>query len=151
MIPERRMLMIQIQPFTEQVIKDWEVEDNLLDEEQQVRAFVKGFLSLEWSGENSCIMTCYVHVDPKAPGIPDSVLNFASKRVLYMGQKALLSGEIFDHPDMRQHILKKLDLASRVSEMINVPKPDPTSADCYFNPDYKRKEEEPEQKGWFNW
>ena len=85
-------------------------------------------------------MTVYCHSDPKAAGVPDSVINFFSKRVIYMGQQNLIKGDIFYLPELRRRILENLPLASQVAKFMNVPVPDVTNPKDYFCPEHKRKE-----------
>ena len=61
-------------------------------------------------------MTAWVHIDPKINYVPDSVINFATKRVLYMAFKSLISGEIFNTENMRKRILDKMAKATDIAK-----------------------------------
>ena len=65
--------------------RDWEFDYKTVEKEDTCFAYVSGFQYYEFKGDNKCRMTFFAHIDPNAPSIPDMVVNFATKRVLYVG------------------------------------------------------------------
>ena len=99
-LPDRKAYLMMLSPIDEQLNKDWGYTDDKMREGVE-RAFVRGFQYFEFIEPGKCKLTVYCHMDPKAAGIPDAIINFASKRVLYLGQLNLIKGEIFDDKRIR--------------------------------------------------
>jgi hypothetical protein len=112
--------MITLNSLSPRLQELWNVKDTF-GSKKLTRAILNGFFYYEYIDEFSCKCNVYVYVDPLITGVPDSVINFAFKRVFAVAFGNLLSGEVFLKKKMNDAIKSKVNLANEVADRIGIP------------------------------
>ena len=125
LVKERKGAMIMLRSINNERSKHWGVEEPPENTEFIRARMIKGFMYVEHIDDNNCWFHGYINIDPKFDYIPDFVINFTIKRVLYVLIGKLQSKEIFENDILKKRISEKPEfyekLKNKLREMdINV-------------------------------
>lgn len=123
LVKERKGAMIMLRSINEEHHKNWNLKELPEPERDFVTArMIKGFMYVEHIDSQNCWFNGLINVDPKFSYIPDSLINFIIKRVIYVLIGKLQSKEIFENDVIKKRINERVEfydkLRKRLSEVM---------------------------------
>ncbi len=86
LVKERKGALICLRYANEERAKNWDFDMGVLNSHNAfvVARMIKGFMYVEHIDNDNCWFHGFINIDPNFSFIPDWVINFTVKRVLYV-------------------------------------------------------------------
>jgi hypothetical protein len=94
--------------------KHWKTEIPTADESFVRARMIKGFMYVEHIDDNNCWFHGYINVDPQFAYLPDWLINFSIKRVIYIIIGKLQNKEIFENDSIKKRMSERGEFYEKI-------------------------------------
>jgi len=122
LVKERKGALIMLRSFNDRRKDIWGFDPKLVPQHNLVEATMhKGFMYMEHIDENSCWYHGMINIDPNFTFLPDWILNFTVKRLIYVIMGKMQNKDFFENELIKKRMTERPEfydkLRTRLSEI----------------------------------
>ncbi|CDW82781.1 UNKNOWN [Stylonychia lemnae] len=119
LVKERKGAMIMIRSFNDARKQNWGFDSNQIPKHNLVEATMeRGFMYIEHIDDNSCWYHGMININPNFTFIPDWILNFTVKRMIYVIVGKLQNKDFFENEMIKKRMAERPEFYERVKNRL---------------------------------